>query len=219
MAMNKYLEAYVPMVDFLAKFLGKNTEVVLHDLTDWHYSVVAIRNGHITGREVGSPVTDLALQILNEAKYHDEPYMIGYTSRGKNGHVLKSATYFIRDSHNNIVGMLCINWDCQDIARAKSMLDDLIRIMDIPEDSGEVQETFTGNVNELIEANFRKVYPDISVPPSELGQREKLEIVSRLNSMGTFLMKGAVGYIAERLEVSIPTVYRYLNQIKNTDKS
>ena len=46
--MNKYLRSYLPLVDFLADCLGDSTEVVLHDLTDWHQSVVAISNGHIS---------------------------------------------------------------------------------------------------------------------------------------------------------------------------
>lgn len=212
--MNKYLEPYVSLMDFLGDFLGKNTELVLHDLTDWHASVVAIKNGHISGRTVGSPVTDLALQILNEARYKDSPYISGYQSRGKNGHVLKSATYFIRDNHGNIVGMMCLNTDCQNLVRARDFLSDMISTMGIPEDGGEVTETFNLSVTELIESNFSKVYPDVSVRASELSPKEKLEIVERLSDMGTFLMKGAVGSIAEKLGVSIPTLYRYLNQIK-----
>jgi len=54
-AMNKKLDAYITLVDFLADFMGENTEVVLHDLTDWRHSIMAIRNGHITGRKVGAP--------------------------------------------------------------------------------------------------------------------------------------------------------------------
>ena len=212
--MNKYLEAYVPLMNFLGDFLGKDTEIVLHDLTDWHNSVVAIRNSHISGREIGSPVTYLALQILNEAKYKDQPYISGYQSRGRNGHVLKSATYFIRDHHNNIVGMMCLNMDCQNVIRARNLLGELIADMEIPEDCEEVTETFNVNVMDLIESNFMKVYPDISVRSQDLSQKEKIEIVSRLNDLGTFLMKGAVSYVAERLDVSIPTIYRYLNMIK-----
>lgn len=212
--MNKYLEPYVPMMDFLAAFLGKSTEIVLHDLTDWHCSVVAIRNGHISGREVGSPVTDLALQVLNEAKYKDVPYISGYQSRAKNGHVLKSATYFIHDNHRNIVGMMCLNTDCQNMVRARDLMTEMIAAMNIPEETGEVTETFNVNVMDLIASNFTKVYPDVSVRPQDLGQKEKLEIVAQLSEMGTFLMKGAVGYVAERLEVSVPTIYRYLNMVK-----
>ena len=176
--------------------------------------MVAIRNGHISGRQLGSPVTDLALQVLNEAGYKDEPYICGYQSRGRNGHVLKSATYFIRDNHHNIVGMMCLNSDCQNMVRARDLLTELIGTMNIPEETQEVSESFNTNVMDLIESNFRKVYPDVSVRPQELSQKEKIEIVAHLSDMGTFLMKGAVGYVAEKLEVSIPTVYRYLNIIK-----
>ena len=38
----------MPLVDFIAQFMGENTEVALLDLTDWTSSVVAIHNGHIT---------------------------------------------------------------------------------------------------------------------------------------------------------------------------
>lgn len=62
--MNKKLEVYVSLVDFLAEFMGENTEVVLHDMTDWHHSVVAIRNGYISGRKVGDPITEVSLRIL-----------------------------------------------------------------------------------------------------------------------------------------------------------
>lgn len=212
--MNKYLEPYITLMDFLADYLGKNTEIVLHDLTDWHASIVAIRNSHISGRSVGSPITDLALKIINEAKYKDHPYITGYQSRGKNGHVLKSATFFIRDKHDNIVGMMCLNSDCENLVRARDFLTDLIDNLEIPESCSDVSETFNLSVTDLIESNFEKVYPDVSIRPEELSQKEKMEIVEHLNDMGTFLMKGAVGHIADKLRVSIPTIYRYLNQIK-----
>jgi len=212
--MNKYVEQYLPLIDFLSEFLGENTEIVLHDLTDWNNSVVAIKNGHISGREIGSPVTDLVLRILKEAQYKDVPYMLNYQSRSQNGHVLKSATYFINDKHRNIVGMLCLNTDYQDLVEAKNLLGKMISIMNIPEETADVTETLHVNVTELIENNIKKVYPDVSVKPHELTNKEKLEIVSRLNDLGTFLMKGSVCYVAERIEVSIPTIYRYLNLLK-----
>ena len=49
--MAKDLESYKVLVDFLADYLGENTEVVLHDLSDCQSSIVAIRNGDISGRE------------------------------------------------------------------------------------------------------------------------------------------------------------------------
>ena len=59
--MNKKLQAYVTLVDFLAEFMGENTEVVLHDMTDWHHSVIANRqhvqrvNTHLARRDQINP--------------------------------------------------------------------------------------------------------------------------------------------------------------------
>lgn len=216
--MNEYLKPFVPIVKFLGAYLGKSTEVVLHDLTDWNYSVVAIENGHISGRSEDSPVTDLALRIINEGRYRDEPYLTGYISRGVNGHVLKSATYFIRDDKDALIGMMCINSDCQDMIRFRDTMQEMIQNMNIPDMAKEdVAESFTGNVTELIASNFKKVCSADEKTILSMKNKEKMEIVARLESMGTFLMKGAVGDIAKRLHISVPTLYRYLNQCKNSE--
>ena len=111
MPLNKTLTAYLPLVDFLADCMGENTEVVLHDLTDWHESVVAIRNGHISGRQIGSPVTDLTLNVLKSAAFEQQSHMANYQGIVKNGHRLKSSTFFIKDETGKLVGLLCINTD------------------------------------------------------------------------------------------------------------
>lgn len=62
--MNKYLKQIAPFVDAIAETLGKNCEVVLHDFHYPERSIVKIANGHVTGRTVGGPTTDLALRFL-----------------------------------------------------------------------------------------------------------------------------------------------------------
>ena len=64
--MNPLLKPYLPLVDFLAVVLGKNTEIVLHDVLDIDKSIIAIGNNHISGRVVGSPATNLVLKILKD---------------------------------------------------------------------------------------------------------------------------------------------------------
>ena len=57
----KTVEAYIPMVKFIAAVCGPRCEVALHDLDDVDHSIVAIENGHITGRKVGDGLVDFAL--------------------------------------------------------------------------------------------------------------------------------------------------------------
>ena len=60
--MRKELAPYAEMVEFLGEALGKEYEVVLHDLTNPECSIVAIANGELSGRSIGGPVTDFAFQ-------------------------------------------------------------------------------------------------------------------------------------------------------------
>ena len=45
--------------------MGSAYEIVLHSLEDFDHSVIAIVNGEHTGRTVGAPITDLALDMLD----------------------------------------------------------------------------------------------------------------------------------------------------------
>lgn len=211
--MHKLLETYLPMVDFIADCMGENTEVVLHDLTDWHKSVVAIRNGHISGREVGSPITDLSLDILKTASFEQLPYMANYQGMSKNGHQLKSSTYFIKDETGAMVGMLCVNMDFHALIEAHAQLSTLISALGV-QSRGGITENFTMNVGELVQANLKRICPNLEDLVGKMNQKDKLEIVEKLDDLGTFLVKGSIGCVAENLGVSVPTIYRYLNMIR-----
>lgn len=211
--LHKLLSIYLPIVDFIADCMGENTEVVLHDLTDWHKSVVAIRNGHISGREVGSPITDLSLSILKTASFEQLPYMANYQGVARNGHNLKSSTYFIKDDKGVMVGMLCINTDYHALTEAHAQLSSLISTLGI-QSRGGVMENFTMNVGDLVHANLSRICPNLEEIVVRMNQKDKLEVVEKLDDLGTFLVKGAIGCVAENLGVSVPTIYRYLNMIR-----
>ena len=211
--MNPYLASYLPLVDFLADALGENTEVVLHDLSDWHQSVVAIRNGQISGREVGSPITDLSLEMLKTASFEQLPYMANYQGTAKNGHRLKSSTFFIKDAAGSPVGMLCLNSDLHELTDGYELLGSMISKLGLRTASAAT-ESFNMNVGELVQSNLHRVCPRFEEQIGHMSQKEKLEVVERLSELGTFLVKGAIGCVAENLGVSVPTIYRYLNMIK-----
>jgi predicted transcriptional regulator YheO len=69
---------YLSMVNFIADICGPKYEVVLHDLSKPEKSVIAIRNNHISGRDIGSPITDLALKILKQREYDKTEFITNY---------------------------------------------------------------------------------------------------------------------------------------------
>ena len=55
------------------------------------------------------------------------------------------------------------------------------------------------------------------VEPKRLSMKERIQVSHDLNEDGLFLLKGGISALAERLEVSEPTVYRYLQRIRREE--
>ena len=98
------LEMYKRIVPFLGAALGKDCEVVLHDLRYPDESVIAIANGDISSRKLGAPATDFILKLMQVGKKRDQEYMTNYYGKSVNGHTLRSSTFFIHDEEDNIIG-------------------------------------------------------------------------------------------------------------------
>ena len=75
------LQQCINIVEFLGNALGQDYEVVLHDLDSDPPAIAAITNGHISGRAIGSPVTDAAIQMLSAKAYESNNYVCNYRRR------------------------------------------------------------------------------------------------------------------------------------------
>ena len=72
--MTDLLYSYTTTVKFLGSVLGPDYEVVLQDLSNINHSVIAIENGHISGRTIGSPLTSAVFQMLSERFLYSFPH-------------------------------------------------------------------------------------------------------------------------------------------------
>ena len=88
---NPLLQHYIKLTEFLGQALGPDYEVALHDLTDKNRSIIAIANNHVSGREVGAPLTNVALQDPDGQKLRDAglpPALLRCLRRGQNAALL-----------------------------------------------------------------------------------------------------------------------------------
>ncbi|WP_027181555.1 helix-turn-helix transcriptional regulator [Oleidesulfovibrio alaskensis] len=212
------IQRFIPLVDFLGTFLGKDCEVVLHDTSRPDSSVVAIANSHISGRRVGSPITDLALQLMKAGTSERESFVIGYKSQARDGRALHSATYFIREDDGTLAGMLCLNMDNTGLLEARDLIERFIQRgrMEKPRpepENGHSLETFAESLEDLTGSSILQVVNGAEIPPERMTPDEKIAIVRTLNDKGVFLLKGAVAVVARHLAASEATVYRYLQRV------
>ena len=218
---NALLQQYVKLTEFLGVALGPDYEVALHDLTDKNRSIIAIANSHISGREIGAPLTNVALSILMDKSYETQDYRLHYSGVSAGGKKLRSCTMFIKQN-GRLIGMLCINFDDSRYQALSNQILQLChpdlfaqRLFRPEEDSPPPQspphrpETFR-NSTEAVAHELER----LGVSAERLTSDERLQIITALEESGIFLLKGSVKDVAAGLRCSQASVYRYLAQIK-----
>jgi predicted transcriptional regulator YheO len=211
---DKILKKYQILTEFLAEVMGEHCEVVLHDVEDFENSIVAIENNHISGREIGDSLTDLALNVLKDEENLECNYLANYNGKTYDGKELRSSTYFIRDENEKVIAMLCINIDLSRYIEARDLLNTMIgKRNDIEENNNDKNfaENFTSSIEELIDSMIQNSIGNTSIPPNRMTADEKKEITKKLDKRGVFLLKNSVSKVAKKLQTSEATVYRYLN--------
>jgi len=200
----------------LHEVLGENSEVVLHDLTHPEDSVVAIE-GDLTHRKVGAPATDLLLYLLREGASAKD--VVNYETRTAEGVVLRSSTLLLRDERHLPVASLCINIDTgirSNSQGERSQGSDGERVE--PEE-GLMREVFSQDVGETMQALVESALRAVGASPYGLGKEQRLEVVRILDERGAFMVRGAVDYVAEQLEISRATLYNYRKALEEGDLS
>ena len=212
MTPDEILESYLPLVDFIAAVFGKNCEVVLHDLRKLDHSIIAIKNNHITGRTLNDTITDFALDIIHTEKHKEKNYICNYVGKTGNGKKnVRASTYFIKDEEQNLIGMLCTNIDITALSNARKNIDDLIMINESAE--AEEKENFSLDINDHVDSIISNTLSKFESEPMRMTMDEKKQVVKKLEEKGIFRLKGVVAEVADGLEVSDQTVYRYLKEL------
>lgn len=192
----------------IARQFGAACEVVLHDLTlPYDRTIVAIENGHVTGRKIGDSGTNIGLEVLRgtSAKNADRYNYINYA---RNGKILRSSSKYIKDVEGKIIGSICINYDITDLVTAAKNIQ-YTAYLDGGDDTREI---FTGNVDELLQVLMRDTITVIGKPVAEMTKDDKVEAVHYLDEKGAFLIKKSVEVVSQFLGISKFTLYNYLEE-------
>lgn len=204
------------LVKFLGEVLGENYEIVLHDIDENGSSVAAIANNHISNRNVNSPLTGFALDLLKDKVYEEKDYLIGYKAMTKQGKDIQGSTFFIKNDRE-IQGMLCINYDdseyknlSEKILKLGNVTKSNIKKEQIPVTSTETVEHLSESIEDIMASIIE---PSILNSDTILKPKKKQEIINALFNKGVFNIKGAVLKVSKILNMSEQSVYRYLKKV------
>ena len=197
----------------LASQFGRNCEVVIHDLRsdDTSHSIIAIENGHVTGRAVGDGPSHIVLESLKEAP-EDIEDRVSYLTRTSDGKVLKSSTIFIRDEAGEVIGLMGINYDISMFVAVDQSLRDLID----PEQSDPEPAPISRNVNDLLDELLEQSVKLVGKPPAMMNKEEKVRAIRYLNDNGAFLITRSGAKVCKYFGISTYTLYSYLEEVKSS---
>lgn len=208
-------------LNMLGSVVGRHTEIVLHDLSRPESSIVAIANGHVTGRRVGSPVLAgpredlgfIAVRRAMEDRSGSEPVLVeNYPTTAPDGRPLRSSTVVYRDSSGQPFATLCTNADLSGIAAAHACLGELLGLGAAPEPRHDEPQ----DMEQLMAQIIQQACPG---GRALMKKAQKLEAVRQMQDRGLFIVKGGIEKAAAALGVTRYTVYNYLDQIRATDQA
>jgi len=203
------------MVHFLGGCLDANTEIVLYSLDNIKSSIIAIHNGHISGRKIGDPLSNFAISKMKDKGKDGPPYYLNYLGLSKDNTPLRSSSYFILDKSGIPRGVLTINIDVTKYQKAAELLNQLAFLPGVENIAGDNSDVdrLQSTPKDLIMDIISDVTGNKEIETTRLTMDEKLEVVKRLNLENFFLMKGAVSQIASVLDTSEASIYRYLSKV------
>ena len=195
----------------LATMLGPNCETIVHDMTRPGHPILAIYNGTVTGREIGSTM-DIFGDIgdYDPTLYSNKDY-VNQLVLSRDGRMLKSSTF-------NIVGedfhfALGINIDITALARAQQTLSEMTAT------SGELQQTLMQDARSQLEELLRECVSAVGKEPQDMKKTDRMRIIRMLYKRRAFTYQKAVAIVAERLNVSRYTVYKYMHELEEQENA
>ena len=210
------LQSLMVVVDGIAETFGARCEVVLHDLRKPHCSVIKITNGHVTGRHVGSPITDYGLKLLSSKT--ETNLFLNYSTTANDGRQLKSSSFLFRDEKNNPFAALCINFDVTDILGFNKIVEAIFK-PGTENMAKEPIETFQSEISSMMTGAIDNTIKTTGKSVLSMKKEDRKKIIAELHFQGFFRIKSAVKLISEKLGVSKFTIYSYLDAIKSENKS
>lgn len=213
----KIIEKNTRLIEFLGLTLGPDYEIALYDLELDPPSIVAITNGDITGRSIGSPLTEKAKSIIESGAYLDHDWITNYRGVTPSGKILRCSTFFIKNESGGLVGLLCVSFDD---SRYHDVMEVLLTLchprqyinkniaIEILENTE--QDMMHNNISLAVDDAVKLVTTAL---PERMTRGERTQIIRILDQKGIFLLKGAIPLVAKQIGCSVASVYRYLGEI------
>lgn len=204
---------YILLAEVLGEMFENVLEVVIHDFKDLDHAIIYIVNGHLSGRSLGGPVSEINLRrLVEEGQFPDK--LVNFSSRNSRGQPLKSSSLAIRDGQGKLIGAFCLHFDLSHFEQFQKFLDffvnakadSIIGVNDFGASQPHDQEIKIEIESWLLKRGLHT---------AQLTYHDKQLIVGHLYHKGLFQRKGAISIVANVLQLTRQSIYNYIELAKN----
>ena len=198
----------------IAAQFGSDCEVVVHDLSRHpDHTIVAIENGHVSGRKVGDGASHVVMEQLESNDPEPRDHLC-YLTRTPDGKILKSSTVYIRNSKGKLSAILAINYDISKLLMVESAVRELVSTGEAqPEEPEKIV-----NVNDLLDELIAQSVALVGKPVALMNKEDKVKAIRFLNEKGAFLVTKSSDKIAKYFGISKYTLYSYIDSKQQEGK-
>lgn len=189
------LTSYKPIAEAVTLLLYPHAEVVIHNLKSG--CIEAIFN-NFSKRAVGDE--SLLDETDDSMDLFPPYYKINY-----DGRKMKSVTAVLRNSRGKRIGFMCINLD---ISKWEEMQHFILGMIQPGIEKPEV--LFKNDWREKINQYVTSYLQQQGLRLEALDRGEKKKLLLALHKEGAFNTKNGASYVADVLQISRATVYKYL---------
>ena len=202
------LELLCQIAKGIAAQFGSHCEVVVHDLTRHaDHTIVAIENGHVSGRKVGDGASAVVLERMEHQEWEARDHLC-YLTRTPEGKILKSSTIYIKNARGRVTAILAINFDISAMLLAGEALRDFISV-DEPQ-SAEPEKII--NINDVLDELIGQSVALVGKPAALMNKEDKIRAIRFLSEQGAFLVTRSGEKVAKYFGISKYTLYSYLDR-------
>lgn len=191
----------------IAAQFGSDCEVVVHDLSRHpDHSIVAIENGHVTGRVVGDGASHVVIEQLR-SQDSDPKDHLGYLTRTPDGKILKSSSMYIRGSRGKVAAILSINYDISKLM----MVESAVRELTSTGEPASAEPEKIVNINDMLDDLIAQSVALVGKPVALMNKDDKVRAIRFLNDSGAFLVTKSGDKVARYFGISKYTLYSYID--------
>lgn len=195
----------------IAETFGSSCETLIHDMLKPGHPVVAIYNGHISGRQVGSTASifgdDLGEREIDYDTFNaeDATNTLAITNSGR--HVKSTTIAFRGKDYHYALG---INFDFTALIAASNIFNNLTST------DANLGDHIARQAGTSLESIFEDCVRTIGKPLVKMKKPDKVQLIALLMDRKAFDFQKSVSYVAEQLGLSRYTVYKYIHEVEDS---